>query len=88
MYVLLDSICMGPIELSGAHIKRKLQNEKYLSIVEFKPTPAALKPTPAAPASEFTALSTLSAIGCYKWKIYMYIFDKNAIKCLYVKHDL
>ena len=42
MNVMLDFICMGPVELRGAWNKRKLQNEKTLSIVEFEPTPGTV----------------------------------------------
>ena len=36
MYVLLDFICKGILELWGTQVERILQNEKFLPTVEFE----------------------------------------------------
>ena len=37
---MLDFIYMGQVELPGAWNKREIQNEKFMSAVEFEPTPS------------------------------------------------
>ena len=51
--VMLDFICMGPVELPGVQNKLKLQKEKILSTVGFEPSPGR-----AAPDYESIVLST------------------------------
>ena len=51
--VIFYFICRGAVELPGARKKRKLQNEKFLSIMGFEPTHCR-----AAPAYKSSALST------------------------------
>ena len=37
VYVLVDFICKGYLELIGTRVERELQNEKFLPTVEFEP---------------------------------------------------
>ena len=37
MYVMLDFICKGYLQLSGTRVERELQNEKFLPNVGFEP---------------------------------------------------
>ena len=37
MYVTVDFICKGYLELSGTQVDRELQNEKFLPTVGFEP---------------------------------------------------
>ena len=38
MNVMLDFICMAPVDLLGVHRKRKMQNEKFFLTVGLEPT--------------------------------------------------
>ena len=53
MNTMLDFILASPVELPEARNNLKLQNENFLSIVGFEPTPG-----PAAPGNESNVLST------------------------------
>ena len=74
MNVMLDFICMAPVDLSGAHRKRKKQNEKFLLKVGFEPT--ALRSD--------ALLTELTGFGCKLYylnnlHVYMYFL----YQCIY-----
>ena len=41
VYVMVDFICKGYLELIGTRVERELQNEKFLLTVGFEPGPFA-----------------------------------------------
>ena len=41
MFVMVDFICEGYLELSGTRVERELQNEKFLPIWDSNPGPSA-----------------------------------------------
>ena len=80
MDVMLDFICMGPVDLTGAH--RKLQNTKWkISCPQWDSNPQPFDPKSDALPTE---LAGLGECCLFKWPYYIHVLPIPMFTLLYV----